>query len=185
MIPSLFDPDDAVRLWAEDISDAIRAYIVNFLTVEERLSNKQIRELLNIRHVYVVTHLRLAGSISEDEILLWDRNCTRVTLSHMRAIACLAHAQRKNLLEKMLVKRIPSKKIELLVKDIKRGIDPDLAQDFDIKKYAEDVSETIGRPVSINFDTRKKSGEITLKFFSVDDLSNISSLLGYKDIDDF
>lgn len=184
MLPTPFDAEDAADIWQEDITDAARAYLVNFLFDSESLTNKQIRHLLKIDHVYKVTHLKMAGSLTEEELLLWDKNPRKITLSHIRAIAKLQESHRKKLIRELLVKNISSRKLEVLARNIKLGI-PNQEEDVDIQNYAELVSEQIGRPISIKFDSSKRVGEIALKFFSIDDLANITEILGYKGTEEF
>ncbi len=71
-----------------------KAYVVAFLSGEGR-SNSQIREDLGIEKVYTVTHLKRAGTLSEEELTLWLRNPRKITLGHVRAVAKLPFSKRE------------------------------------------------------------------------------------------
>lgn len=195
MLPILLDDKDAVDNWNKDISDAVRSYIVSYLTIDEGMSNEKIRKLLGIKAVYEVTHLRRAGRLSDEELLLWDKNKIRITLSHIRAIALLPKVTRIDLMRKLLVKKIPSRIFEELAKQINENKQKETnpthllesleSSGLDTSKYAELMSEHTGRPTKMKFNPKKKSGTITLQFFGLEDLSNLALQLGFDESEVF
>lgn len=175
-LPFLIDADEAIEYYKgqSELTDAEKAYVVGILD-KEGYSNKSIRKALGISKVYTVTHLKRVGtSLSESELGLWHKNPTRITLGHVRAIAKLPQSKREELLRNLLTKRIPVHKFE----SIAQGKSNDT--DTDIKRYERIMGEVLGRQIKIRFNAAKRSGSITLDFFGLEDLDDISKSLGFK-----
>jgi len=175
--PLLLDADDAINhhLSNENRTDAELAYIVATLS-KDGYQNKKIREVLGIEKVYTVTHLKRSGmNLTEEELTLWHKNPNRITLGHVRAIALLPQRQRENLLRELLSKRIPVHKYEAIA----HGKD-EPTEDSDIQRYQQLMSDVLGRSVGIKYNAAKKSGTLTLTFYSLDDLDETSKKLGFN-----
>lgn len=114
-LPLLLDAREAIDYYHQHpgMTDAEKAYVVAFLSGEGR-SNSQIREDLGIEKVYTVTHLKRAGTLSEEELTLWLRNPRKITLGHVRAVAKLPFSKREKLLRDLLHTRTPVHKFEAL-----------------------------------------------------------------------
>lgn len=175
-LPLLIDALEAIDYYTnkDNLTDAEKAYVIAILN-REGYSNKAIRQALNINKVYVVTHLKRVGtSLSESELNLWHRNPDRITLGHVRAIAKLPQSKREEMLRGLLTKRTPVHEFE----SIAQGKSDN--QDTDIKRYEQIMGEVLGRQIKIRFNAAKRSGSISLDFYSLDDLDHISQSLGFK-----
>lgn len=176
VLPLLIDAKEAIDhyLKAQSLTDAERAYVISILS-KEGFSNQRIRAALGISKVYTVTHLlRVGKSLSIEELTLWHSNASRITLGHLRAIAKMPQNKRESLMRELLTKKIPVFKYEALAKgDAER-------KDVDIQRYEQIMGEVIGRNVKISFNQAKKSGTISLDFYGLDDLDNISERLGFS-----
>ena len=175
-LPLFMDANEALdhHMKASSLTDAERALVVGTLS-KAGYTNQKIRAVLNIPHVYTVTHLaRVGKSLSIDELNLWYKNPKRITLGHLRAIAKMPRPQREALMRELLTRKIAVHKFEALARD---GVE---SVDVDIRRYEELMGDAIGRNVKISFDQAKRSGSICLGFFGLDDLDNISEMLGFK-----
>lgn len=175
-LPLILDTDEAIDYFHQhpDCTDAIKSYIVAFL-YGEGFQNAGIRTALNIDKVYLVTHLKRAGTLlSETELELWHNNSKAITLGHVRAIARLPRTERETLLRGLLTSRTPVSKFESL------GKGEDSKKDVNIKRYEELMQNVTGRITKIRFNNAKQSGSITLDFFSLDALDDISKALGFN-----
>ncbi len=176
MLPILLDDQEAIRYYHETarISDAEKAYVIRILS-QEGYQNKRIRDVLTIAKVYTVTHLKRVGTVlSEDELELWLNNPQKITLGHVRAVAKLPQPKRETLLRELLAKKISVHECEVIAKGQSEE------KDVDVKRYAQDMEDQLGRPVSIRYNPAKCSGSLTLQFFGLDDLDDVSGLLGYE-----
>lgn len=180
-LPFVTDWKEAVSYFhkSDDLNDAQKSYIIGFLAKEGK-SNAEIRQLLGIQKVYTVTHYKRAGTLlSEEELQLWSRNPIRITLGHIRAVTSLPRAKREALLRGILTSRKSVQELVLIAKGKEPGLD------VDIKRFAIEMGESIGRNVAISFDKVKGRGSLTLDFYSLDDLDDLSSKLGYVAQKDF
>lgn len=175
--PLLFDADDAINHYIsnQNRTDAELAYIVATLS-KDGYKNKAIREALGIKNVYTVTHLKRAGTnLTEKELILWHKNPYRITLGHVRAIALLPQQKREELLRRLLSKKIPVHRFESIAQG---KAEPN--ENPDIKRYEQLMSEVLGRNIAISYNPAKRSGTLTLNFYSLDDLDDVSGKLGFK-----
>jgi ParB family chromosome partitioning protein len=179
-LPVLLDADDALAFYRNQSNpnNPIKAFVVGVLA-QEGYQNKDIREALEITQVYTVTHLlRVSKALTEIEMDLWYRNPDRITLGHLRAIAKLPADKRESLIRQLLTLKTPVHKFEALA----RGADQSL--DVDIKNFVERMSEATGRPTTVTFDKKKKTGTLTLTFDDLDDLDGLCRMLGFNNQDD-
>ena len=188
-LPNLLDAEDAISLFKENNgNDSLRAYRARWLNVNLGLKNRQLCNLLGVDSQYV-SYLLSSKRLTDDEMLIWIRNSNRISLSHIRSISTLRFEQRQPLLKKLTRSHISSRAIENQVRDLKSGVPIDTEEfktDFDLDKYAETISEHIGRPTQIIYDQNKQVGTINLKFFKLDDLERVLGQLGYtQNEDDF
>lgn len=180
-LPLLIDAEDAVEFYQANPTrtDAVTAYIVGILS-EEGMTNREIREALNIHKVYTVTHFKRAGScLSQDELNLWHSNPTRITLGHVRAIAKLGRSKREEMLRRLLSSHVPVSQFERMA----RGEEEQ--QDSDMKVYERQLEETLGRGITISFNPANQYGKLTLDFHSLEDLDELVSKLGFSGEDEF
>ncbi len=177
-LPILLCPEEAIDDYlSNNLSDTEKAYIVAYLS-KEGFSNRQIREALKIDRVYTVTHLKRAGSISEQALLLWLNHSHKIKLGHIRVITRLKPEQHLTILEKVIRQRLSVHQLTLIAE----GKDQD---DANIKRYVSQMAETIGRSVTLNYNSSQKKGSITLDFWSLDDLDEIAKRLGYVPVEEF
>jgi ParB family chromosome partitioning protein len=175
-LPLILDTNEAIDYFRQhpDCTDAVKSYVVAFL-YGEGFKNASIRAALNIDKVYLVTHLKRAGTLlSETELELWHNNSKTITLGHVRAIARLPRAKREPLLRGLLTRRTPVSRFELL------GKGEECEKDVDIKRYEEVMQNVTGRVTKIRYNNAKRSGTISLDFFSLDALDDISKALGFN-----
>ena len=180
MLPFFVDEQDAIQHYKnEECSDAVKAYIVAYLS-GRGMKNRDIRNSLGIENPYTVTHLKKAGTcLTEEQIELWNKNPRRITLGHVRALNAFKPNQREEILRNLLVRNTTGHQIRRMAKG--EGGE----KNADIKKYEELMSEVIGRPISIEYDSTKKNGSLNLKFFSLEELDDLSKQLGFNADDHF
>lgn len=174
-LPQFTDTAEAIDYYLArpTCTDAEKALVVATLS-RLGLSNKAIRQALHISHVYTVTHLKRAGTLlSDTELQLWYRNPTRITLGHVRAVAKLPQPERENLLRDLLRRNTPVHQLEALA----QGKSTD--HDADIARYETVMAEVIGRRVKVQYDKSKRTGSITLDFYTLEDLDRIAQALGF------
>ena len=114
VLPLLLDADEAIQYFrnSDSLSDAVKATVVAAMH-NDGYSNKQIRDSLNIKEVYTITHLKRVGtSLSQNELSLWHRNPTKITLGHVKAITKLAGPLREALLRKLLSTKMSVRQFE-------------------------------------------------------------------------
>lgn len=181
ILPFVVDEKEAIAFYLNhpNLNDAQKAFLIGFLS-REGFTNKRIREALGINKVYTVTHYKRVGtSLTENELILCSKNPGRITLGHMRAIAKLPAPQREKMLRGLLATKKSVHEFELMAQG------KQLNNDVDIKRFTTRMSEVIGRPVDISFNHTKGKGKLVLDFYSIEDLDNLSSRLGYNSSEDF
>lgn len=174
--PFLIDDFDAIEFYRSkpNSSNAIKAFVVGILT-KSGYRNRKIRDVLGIEKVYTVTHLKRAGSaLSEAQLLLWHNNPEKVTLGHVRVIASQSHDRIEYFLRELLARGISVSELASIVENKEEK------SDDNIDKYAALIQETLGRDVEICHRKKKGSGNITLSYFSIDDLEYLVESLGVK-----
>lgn len=160
-----------------NITDAEKAYVVAVMH-NDKYTNKMIRKALSIKAVYTVTHLLRVGTrLTEPELVLWHKNASRITMGHVRAIAKLPYEKRDGMLRALLTKRIPVSQFEAVARG---GVDD---RNTDIKRYETLMSEVVGRPINIKFNKVSGNGKITLDFYGLDDLDELSRAIGFRSED--
>lgn len=173
-LPILLMKEDALEEWEKDPQDPIKCYIVSFL-FNEGMTNSEIRSYLKIEKPYTLTHYKRVGqSFSEEQLLKWLKNFHKVKLGHMRAIAKLKGNEKEKALEEICTRKFSVRKAELRANNREDEVD------VDIKSYERDISESTGRSVKIKYNPNKKTGQITLSYFGLDDLEAIVRSIGYK-----
>jgi len=174
-LPLILSREDAINYYnnTSGMTDAEKAYVVRILS-EEGLSNKCIRQALGIHKVYTVTHYKRVGTaLSDDEIELWMNNPCQIKLGHVRAIAKFPRLTREPLLRELLAKKISVHQYEMIAQGKREE------SHTDVKIYAQGMEDQLGRPVSIQYNAKKSSGSITLGFYGLNDLDDVSESLGY------
>lgn len=183
MLPNLMNKDDVVQYIDEhrgDISDPELAWCARVLS-QQKYRNKQIRQILNAS-IYKTSWLIGVGTkINEDLLELWDKNSSRITLSHMRRLLKLSSSRQESIMRDILSSGWTVNQLE----DYIQGNAPDVNRDADIKRYESLMAEVIGRPVSIQYNKAKRSGRLTLSFFTLDDLDDVSKHLGFDAAEHF
>lgn len=176
VLPLLIDAGEAIEFARSNriTTDAMMALIVATIS-RDGYSNSEIRAALDIGPVYRVTHLKRVGlALSEDEMELWHQNPSRITFGHVRAIWKFPREDREKMLRDLLLVQTPVSEFERIA----RGEVEDV--DCDVNRYATLMGEVLGRGVRIKYDKSKKVGSITLDFFTLDDLEDLSMKLGYR-----
>lgn len=179
--PLLLDSDEAIRYTQSNtyLSDAELAYAIGICSREGK-PNRELREIFGIDKVYTLTHLaRVGKAFSDVELALWHNNPNRITLGHMRALAKLAHSSRESLLRKLIAYPMSVATCEKIARGDNREIGSD------IRRYQELMSDAIGHPVSIKYNSAQARGSITLDFFNLDELDKFAELLGFNPRDHF
>ena len=160
-------------------SNLMKAWVVRHL-VEDGYANADLRDALKIRKKYVATHLiRVGKSVSLEEFQRWAQYPLSITFGHMRAIASLPYPTRRDLLKLLLKTKTTVSQLEKIARGKK------LDNETDIRKLERDISDHTGQPTRIRFNHKKKSGSITVDFFSLDEFDFLCEKLGYKPSDDF
>ena len=181
LLPPFLNREQAVALYqqTEEKTDAFKAYTVSYLS-RQGMNNREIRARLAIEKVYTVTHLKRAGLLLNcDELNLWHRNPKRITLGHVRALGRFGAERRTEALRNLLLRNTPSHQLRRLAKGAPAE------KSADIKQYETLMSEVIGRPIEIQYDASKQSGELIVKFFSLGELDDLSTQLGFNAEDHF
>ncbi len=182
-LPLLTDTGEAVTFYESTptawSSNLMKAWVVRHL-VADGYSNADIRHAMRIKKKYVVTHLiRVGKSLSLDEFDLWSDNPSRITFGHMRAIASLPYSTRIDLIKLLLKSKTTVAQFEKIARGKKSE------SDVEIRWLEKDISEHIGQPTRIRFNHKKKTGSVTVDFFSLDEFDDLCRKLGYKPNEDF
>ncbi len=179
-LPTFANADDAIIYYRaqQKPNSAVSAYVVASLS-RFGMRNREIRAALNISRHYVVSHLKQAGlALSRELIELWNKNSDTLTLRHVRLIARQPVERREELIRTVLERRLSIRKLAAHIND-KKSIDPNIA------RFAQLMSESIGRPVTLEYDSDKQTGTLSLRFFSLDDLDLLARRLGFDPSEHF
>lgn len=180
LLPDLTDITDALSYWmdSQPAHPAVSSYVAGYLA-SKKISNKESRALMEIDKVYIMTHFRRLGtSLNRTCLELWLNNPTKITMGHARAISSMKEGEREKLLRDLLVKKQSVRQMESLVNG-----DPG-QRDADIQALERSMSEKVGYPITIKWSREKSIGALSIKFFSLDNLDDLSRRLGFKP-DDF
>lgn len=150
----------------KNATDAIKAFVVYQLS-GLGYQNKDIRHILRIPKVYTVTHLKRAGSLSNDELNLWHKNPNRISLGHVRAIAKLPQKRRESLLRDLLVRHSSVHAFEMIASGKTEQ------EDADMRSLTQSLESKLQRPVSMHYDRKTGKGSMTFSFYGVDDLETL------------
>lgn len=181
-LPFLLSSRHALEVYNEtsEKTDAFCALVVGILT-EDGKTNPQIRELLDIKHAYTVSYYRKAAkALTEEQLNLWHKNPLQITLGHVRAICRMKKSQREGILRKLLATKLS---VATLEKMAATGTTEDNSDDLQahFKRYAEHMSQQIGRIVDISYNAKNgKMGRISVSWNGYEDLDNIAKALGFN-----
>lgn len=191
-LPTFKSVDDVIHTWRSRVlSDAQKAVLVAVLTKTFKRSNKKIAELLSISG-QTVTYLRSVSRLTEDELIYFHENEERISISHVRIISRFKASTRMRLLEKIAGPfSIGSRTLEQLVAGHKSTASFDDIVSVqnttsEFSTFEEEVGDQLGRTVSISYDPKTRSGNLTLSFYTLDQLDKDLASLGYiREEDDF
>lgn len=175
--PLLLDSTEAVSWYLANPSanDALKAYAIGVMS-RDGMTNRSIRKALSIDKVYTVTHYKRAGVLlTQEELMLWNKNPVRVTLGHVRAVAKIPRSLREPLLRDL----VSGTKLSVAdFTDRISGKEP--AKDIDIKRLETSMSEALGRTVQIRYNKNNQTGSLKVSFYQLDDLEDLMVKVGFK-----
>lgn len=172
MLPIIIDDDDAIDLVNDSTSnDAIKVHAIKHLH-DTGMTSRTLSQLFSFSKYQLSHYSRAAKRLTVDEIHLWSRYPNRITLGHVRALTRLPSHKRWQLLNTLATKKRLSVRT---CEQISRGETP--SEDTDIKTYAAEVSEQLGRGIRIQYNQSNKTGKIILDFYTLEDLEDIVKVL--------
>lgn len=176
ILPFLTDEQDALEYWQDNqpAHPAVAAYVAGYLA-KHKVSNKESRRLMGIEKVYTMTHYRRIGTrLSSHCLEIWLNNPERIGTGHVRAISSLPPDQHEESLRDLLTKKTIVRDLEAV------AAGKEVPVDADIDSLQRKMSEAIGFPVTVRWRKESRTGTLSLKFFSLNDLDDLGKRLGYE-----
>ncbi len=159
----------------EDLNPMEEALALQRLQQEFELTHQQMAEQLGKSRSAITNLLRLTN-LREDVQRLLERG--DLEMGHARALLALPETEQAAAAAKIVDGGLSVRQAEALVKQLQAPpaaklktakIDPDL------RRLQEDLSERVGTAVSIKHKTGKGSGELVLKYSSLEQLDGLLS----------
>lgn len=176
-ITPFFDVEDALQQYEEraNKTDADRAIVIKYM-VSLGLKNKDIRMHFGIKPNYIASRLMQAATLDDDELEIWRENQQNINLGHIRVLLGLKKTERLKKLKEMTNKKISVRQLLRWREGLQEG---NVSKDQDTARYELLMSEHIHRQVKIKYNNIANKGSITLQFFGLNDLDDISKALGF------
>jgi len=172
MLPIILDEKEAIDIFNDPSSnDAIKVFAIKHLHIFG-LKSRDIGKIFPISKYQLSHYARSAKKLTDEEIELWSNNPRRITFGHIRSLIRLPTQQRLDLIKDLATKRRLSVRN---CEQISRG--ETATKNTDIKAYETELSEKLGRGIRIRYNQSNKTGQLTLDFFTLNDLEDIISVL--------
>lgn len=157
----------------EDLNPMEEALALKRFQDEFELTHQQVAEAVGKSRTTVTNLLRLIG-LSDEAKLLLERG--DIEMGHARAILPLAPAQQSEAARTIAAKGLSVRQTEALVRRLQQSVATDAPTkaplDPNVRKLQDDLSGTLGAPVSIEH-TPKGKGKLVIKYNSLDELDGI------------
>ena len=162
----------------EDLNPIEEAVALKRLQDEFDLTHQQVAEAVGKSRTAVTNLLRLIALDNEVKKLLEHGD---IEMGHARAVLSLEPAQQKQVAEQVVAKGISVRQTEAMVRRLqeeKKAV-PQPANNPDLQKLEEGLSEKIGVPVMVQHSAKGK-GKLVLKYNNLDELDGILAHLQYQ-----
>lgn len=172
MLPIIIDDDEAIDIFNDpETNDAIKVFAIKHLHASG-LKSRDLSKHFSISKYQLSHYARSARKLTDEEIELWSNHPKRITFGHIRSLIRLPSQQRLGLIKDLATKRRLSVRN---CEQISRGEIP--TEDTDIKAYEIELSEKLGRGIRIKYNQSNKTGQLTIDFFTLNDLEDILAVL--------
>ena len=173
-------PDEAAMAMAlvenlqrEDLNVMEEAYALSRLNQEFDLTHQQVADIVGKSRAAVSNTLRLMSLHKDVKLLLENGD---LEMGHARALLVLEGASQVAAAKEVVNRGLSVRQTEALVKGVQspkssKG-NQNNAQDPNISRLQNDLSETLGVPVAFNHSTNGR-GKLTIKYNSLDELDGI------------
>lgn len=173
-------PDEAAMAMAlvenlqrEDLNVMEEAYALSRLNQEFDLTHQQVADIVGKSRATVSNTLRLMSLHKDVKLLLENGD---LEMGHARALLALDGASQVATAKEVVNRGLSVRQTEALVKGVqspKASKDSQSsAQDPNISRLQNDLSETLGVPVAFNHSANGR-GKLTIKYNSLDELDGI------------
>lgn len=163
----------------EDLNPVEEARAYQRLTRLEGLPHPEVAKLVGKSRSHVANHIRLLGLPSA---VLDHLSSGRLDMGHARAL--IGHADAESLAQRAVDQNLSVREVEKLARagaarDSKRSARPprDAAGDADIVAVQNHLEDFLGLPVRIAADTDPRSGAVTIRYRTLDQLDLICQRL--------
>jgi len=162
----------------EDLNPIEEAVALKRLQDEFDLTHQQVAEAVGKSRTAVTNLLRLIALDNEVKKLLEHGD---IEMGHARAVLSLEPAQQKQVAEQVVAKGISVRQTEAMVRRLQeeKKVVPQPANNPDLQKLEEGLSEKIGVPVMVQHSAKGK-GKLVLKYNNLDELDGILAHLNYQ-----
>jgi len=173
-------PDEAAMAMAlvenlqrEDLNVMEEAYALSRLNQEFDLTHQQVADIVGKSRAAVSNILRLMSLHKDVKLLLENGD---LEMGHARALLVLEGASQVAAAKEVVNRGLSVRQTEALVKGVQspkssKG-NQNNAQDPNISRLQNDLSETLGVPVAFNHSANGR-GKLTIKYNSLDELDGI------------
>ena len=173
-------PDEAAMAMAlvenlqrEDLNVMEEAYALSRLNQEFDLTHQQVADIVGKSRAAVSNTLRLMSLHKDVKLLLENGD---LEMGHARALLVLEGASQVAAAKEVVNRGLSVRQTEALVKGVQspkssKG-NQNNAQDPNISRLQNDLSETLGVPVAFNHSANGR-GKLTIKYNSLDELDGI------------
>ena len=173
-------PDEAAMAMAlvenlqrEDLNVMEEAYALSRLNQEFDLTHQQVADIVGKSRAAVSNMLRLMSLHKDVKLLLENGD---LEMGHARALLALDSAAQVSTAKEVVNRGLSVRQTEALVKSVQSPQKPKLqqsgAQDPNISRLQNDLSETLGVPVALSHSANGR-GKLTIKYNSLDELDGI------------
>ena len=173
-------PDEAAMAMAlvenlqrEDLNVMEEAYALSRLNQEFDLTHQQVADIVGKSRTAVSNMLRLMSLHKDVKLLLENGD---LEMGHARALLVLDSAAQVSTAKEVVNRGLSVRQTEALVKSVQSPQKPKQqqsgAQDPNISRLQNDLSETLGVPVAFNHSANGR-GKLTIKYNSLDELDGI------------
>ena len=173
-------PDEAAMAMAlvenlqrEDLNVMEEAYALSRLNQEFDLTHQQVADIVGKSRAAVSNTLRLMSLHKDVKLLLENGD---LEMGHARALLVLEGASQVAAAKEVVNRGLSVRQTEALVKGVQSPkpskSNQSSAEDPNISRLQNDLSETLGVPVAFNHSANGR-GKLTIKYNSLDELDGI------------
>ena len=167
----------------EELDAIEEAQVYKTLLGDYELTQEELSERVGKNRATIANRVRLLQLPDMIQTAIADG---RLSEGQVRPLVAIKDSgQQLKFFQEIIAKSLNSRQVEELVKNstaekIKASGKKSTKTDANIKALAEKLEATLGIRVKIKYNPQKQSGNLSLDYFSLDDLEKILKLLGIK-----